>query len=89
MKLKQGFILRKCGAADIVVPVGENVEKYKDLMITVSGSGRLLWECLAKGCEREDLVTALLDVYDVERPVVEADVDRFLSKMKEANLLDD
>ena len=88
MKLKQGFVMRKCGAAEIVVPVGENVEKYKNLMITVSGSGRLLWDRLAEGCEREDLIAALLDVYEVERPVVEADVDRFLKKMKEADLLD-
>ena len=88
MKLKNGFILRKCGEADIVVPVGANVEEYKNVMVTVSGSGRLLWDMLSKGCEREDLVAALLNKYDVEREIVEKDVDIFLKKLKQAGILD-
>lgn len=88
MKLKSGFILRKCGEADIVVPVGANVEKYKNIMVTVSGSGKLLWEMLEKGCERADLVNALLSRYDVERDIVEKDVDIFLKKLTQAGILD-
>lgn len=88
MKLKSGFILRKCGEADIVVPVGANVEKYKNIMVTVSGSGKLLWDMLEKGCERSDLVSALLSRYDVERDIVEKDVDIFLKKLTQAGILD-
>lgn len=89
MKLKNGFILRKCGEAEIVVPVGANVEKYKNVMVTVSGSGKILWELLEKGCERQDLVSALLSRYDVERDIVERDVDLFVKKLKQAGILDD
>lgn len=88
MKLKSGFILRKCGEADIVVPVGANVEKYKNIMVTVSGSGKILWELLEKGCERNDLVNALLSRYDVERDIVERDVDIFVKKLTQAGILD-
>lgn len=88
MKLKSGFILRKCGEADIVVPVGANVEQYKNIMVTVSGSGKLLWDMLEKGCERIDLVNALLSRYDVERDIVERDVDIFLKKLTQAGILD-
>ncbi len=89
MKLKSGFILRKCGEADIVVPIGANVEQYKNIMVTVSGSGKLLWELLEKGCERSDLVSCLLERYDVERDIVEKDVDIFLKKLLSAGLLDE
>ncbi|MBR6795093.1 MAG: PqqD family protein [Clostridia bacterium] len=89
MKLKNGFILRKCGEVDIVVPVGASVEQYKNLMVTVSGSGRLLWDMLEKGCERADLVSALMKKYDVERDIVEKDVDIFLKKLTQAGILDD
>ena len=88
MKLKSGFMLRKCGEADIVVPVGANVEQYKNVMVTVSGSGRILWDLLEKGCERADLVAALLAKYDVEREIVERDVDLFLKKLTQAGLID-
>lgn len=89
MKLKEGFILRKCGEAEIVVPTGANVEKYKNMMITLSGSAHMLWDMLTEGCERADLVRAMLDKYDVEREVVENDVDLFLKKLTRAELLDD
>lgn len=89
MKLKSGFILRKCGEAEIVVPVGANVENYKNIMVTVSGSGRILWDMLEKGCNRNDLVAELLNRYDVEREIVEKDVDIFLKKLKQAGILDD
>lgn len=88
MKLKSGFILRKCGEADIVVPVGANVEKYKNIMVTVSGSGKILWDLLEKGCERNDLINALISRYDVEREIVEKDVDIFLKKLTQAGILD-
>ncbi len=88
MKLKSGFILRKCGEADIVVPVGANVEQYKNIMVTVSGSGKILWNLLEKGCERNDLINALLSRYDVERDIVERDVDIFVKKLTQAGILD-
>mgnify|MGYP003216104466 CR=1 FL=1 len=89
MKLKEGFILRKCAQADIVVPVGENAEKYRNVMVTISGSGRMLWDMLKEGCEREDLVNRMLEKYDVERSVVENDIDIFIKKLRRAELIDD
>ena len=89
MKIKEGFILRKCGDADIVVPVGKNVESHKNLMITLSGSSRLLWDELVKGCDEKHLVNTLMGLYDVEEEVVVRDVALFLKKLRQAALLDD
>lgn len=89
MKIKEGFILRKCGDADIVVPVGKNVESHKNLMITLSGSSRLLWDELVTGCDERKLIDTLLAVYDVEEEVAMRDVALFVQKLKQAALLDD
>jgi len=90
MKIKQGFILRKCGEADIVVPIGANVEKYKNIMITLSGTSRMLWDQLVKGCDEEALVTLLLTTFeDAPEDVVRADVSRFLKTLAKAGLLDE
>ena len=89
MKIKEGFILRKCGDADIVVPVGKNVESHKNLMITLSGSSRLLWDELVKGCDEKHLVNTLMGLYDGEEEVVVRDVALFLKKLRQAALLDD
>ncbi len=87
MKIKEGFILRKCGASDIVVPTGANMETHKNMMITLSGSSRILWDKLVEGCEEEDLVAALLAVYDVDEATVKGDVALFVKKLGEAGLL--
>jgi hypothetical protein len=90
MKIKSGFILRKCGEADIVVPIGQNVEKYKNVMITLSGTSRMLWDALVKGCDEEALVTLLLTTFeDAPEAVVRADVANFVKTLKKAELLDD
>ena len=89
MKLKEGFILRKCAQADIVVPVGENAEKYRNVMVTISGSGWMLWDMLKAGCVREDLVNGLLEKYEVERSVVDHVIDIFITKLRRAELIDD
>lgn len=89
MKIKEGFILRKCGDAEIVVPVGPNVATHKNVMITLSGSSRMLWDELVKGCDETALVNLLLSVYDVEKEIAARDVSLFVSKLRQAALLDD
>jgi hypothetical protein len=42
---------------------------------------------LEKGCEKEDLLNALLEEYDVEKSVAESDVSAFITKLTEASLV--
>ena len=88
-KIKEGFILRKCANSEIVVPVGENMVKYKNVMITLSGSARLLWDELVKGCDEKALVAKLLEEYDVSEEIASRDVALFVEKLRQAALLDD
>ena len=89
MKIKEGFILRKCANSEIVVPVGDNMATHKNVMITLSGSARLLWDELVKGCEEKDLVAKLLEEYDVSEEIASRDVALFVAKLRQAALLDD
>lgn len=89
MKIKEGFILRKCANTEIVVPVGDRMATHKNVMITLSGSGRLLWDELVKGCDERTLVDRLLAEYDVEEELASRDVALFVAKLRQAGLLDD
>ena len=53
MKLKEGFILRSVAGETVVVPTGDDLDL--NMMITLNDSGKLLWQCLEKGAEQEDL----------------------------------
>ena len=48
----------------------------------------MLFELLQKGAEESELVDALLKEYDVSRDTAEADVRKFVSKVKDAGILE-
>ena len=87
MKVKSDFILRKISDSYVVVPVGDAVVDFSGL-INLNESGAMLFEILQKGAGENDLVEALLNEYDVSREIAEADVKKFVAKVKEAGILE-
>ena len=87
MKIKEGFVLREIAGEYVVIALGA-ASKIFNGMIKLNESGGLIWKKLTVGCEREELVTTLLETYDADRETVEADVDRILNLLKGANILE-
>ena len=87
MKIKSDFILKKIAGSYMVVPVRTRAVDFSGI-IKLTESGAILWELLQGGAEREDLVAKLLDEYNVDEVTAGADVDRFIAKLKEADLLE-
>ena len=85
MKLKEGFILRTVAGETVVLPTG-GVTNF-DMMITLNGTGRFLWEMLEKGAEKDEMVTALLAESDVDAEKAAASVDAFVGRLKELDFL--
>ena len=79
MKLKEGFVLREVAGETIVVPTGSALDL--NMMITLNGSGKFLWEKLAQGIETDELVAALLEEYDVDETTAKAHVASFVEKL--------
>ena len=86
MKIPDGFIIREVAGNHIAVATGEASKKF-NCMITVNGSGKILFETLQKGAERNELVDVLLNTYEVQRDVAERDVDKFIAKLGKKNEL--
>ena len=87
MKIKNNFLLRKGADSYVVVPVGKMSLDFNGI-ITLNETGAFLFELLQKGCEREDLIAKLLDEYEVSAEKASADVDKFLEKVKESDVLE-
>lgn len=85
MKIKEGFILRTVAGETVALPTGGVTNL--DMMITLNDTGRFLWEKLAVGAEKEELVEALLGEYDVDRERAEKSVDAFVLRLKELDFL--
>ena len=87
MKIRSNFILKKIAGNYAVVPVRQRAIDFSGI-IKLSESGALLWELLEKGAERDELIARMLDEYDVDEATAAADVDKFISRLSEADLLE-
>ena len=85
MKLKEGFIL--CTVAGQIVALPACGVTNLDMMITLNDTGRFLWEKLAVGAEKNELVNALLAEYDVTPERASQSVDAFVARLKELDFL--
>lgn len=84
MRLRSSDIVaREIG--DEIVVLDMRSSKY----LTVTGAGTRLFELLAAERTSEELVTVILDEYEVSRPVAECDVAAFLTDMRTAGLIED
>ncbi|MDD4688662.1 MAG: PqqD family protein [Eubacteriales bacterium] len=86
LKIKEGFMLKNIADNYVVVSVGEGNVNFNS-MITTNETGSFLWEILKDGATKQQLVDALLAEYDVEEEIVAADVERFVQKLEEKNIL--
>lgn len=87
MKIKEGFILRNVAGNHVVVPVGQATIDFNGMM-SLNDSGAFLFEKLQQGIERDELIDALTEEYDVTRDVAENDVDNFINKVKGEDLFE-
>lgn len=58
------------------------------LYLSTNASGALLWQALARGTTREELVGLLADAYGLERERAAGDVERFLADLEARELLE-
>lgn len=87
MKIKNGFVVREIAGECVVVALGE-ASKIFNGIIKLNETGRIIWNMLAEGCDKETVVNAILQEYDIEREIVEKDFDRFVKTLSEANILE-
>lgn len=87
MKIKEGFILKNIAGENIVVPVGEKVIDFT-AMISLNETSATIWKLMENDVEKEEIVAALLEEYDVAEEKVKADVDVFVDKLVEAGLVE-
>ena len=87
MKVKENFMLRKVADSYVVVPVGRQTLDFNGI-INLNETGAFLFELLQKGASRDELVEKLLGEYEVESDRAQADVDKFIQSVKDADVLE-
>lgn len=57
--------------------------------LTANDSGALLWNALAAGTTKDELASNLVAAYGIDADTAAADVERFLTELRERGLLDE
>jgi len=57
--------------------------------LTINGSGSVLWRRLAEDASHPELVTALVDAYEIDPVQARADTDAFLAELAQKGLLEE
>lgn len=86
MKIKEGFVLRNICGEYVVVAVGRQTLDFKGL-IKLNETGAFLWERLQAESTTEELLTAMQAEYDVEAATASADIEAFVTALRNAELL--
>lgn len=88
MKVKQGYLVRKIAGCYIVVPIGERVIDFKGIM-TLNDTGNFIWKCLSDDILYSQLLSSILNEYEIDEDTAKADLDEFLNKARESGVLEE
>ena len=87
MKLKPDYVLREVAGSWVVLPLAENVLNFNG-MLSLNESGVLLWKEMEAGVDKEKLIAALTDHYEVSTHQAAADVDEFINELAQVGCIE-
>ena len=88
MKIKSNFVLRNVADTWVVLSMGDSNVDF-DGMLTLNESGVVLWRAMENGCNKDALVKALTDEYDVSEEIALADVEIFIDKLSSVGCIEE
>ena len=86
MKFKKEFMLREIVGETVLIPTGETAAHFNGL-ISVNELGRFIWDNYEKAKDEDELLSFILDEYEVERDVAKADLEEFLQILRDAEII--
>ncbi len=87
MTVKKEFVLRELMGENVLVPGGETVFENNGLFM-LTETAAFIWKILPAAKDESDILIKLLSEYDVTKEQAEADVEEFLSKLREYGIIE-
>ena len=88
MKLKYQFAVREVGGSVMAVAVGVDSDKFNGL-VKLNEVARSIFEMLADDVTEEEIVSRLLDEYEVSEEDAAGAVSGFIAKLRSEGLIED
>lgn len=85
MKIRSDTVVRKVGTINIVLPLGDNQEKYA---IELNDEALYLWNCFVEGNTVENVIDKYCIAFSIDNITAKSDVESFIQFLKENDLLE-
>lgn len=86
MKMKKDFVMREIDGEYLLIPANATALEFNGI-ITVNEVGAFIWNQLSSCETEEDVVSAILQEYDVDEETARTDLGEFLNVFRKANLI--
>ncbi len=91
MRVRENFEIRKASDRNIILRHEEDGRGAKSVF-SLNETGELLWRCLEKGADEEELFALLVREYEVDDKLaakVRQDIREFLEKLRSLGVLEE
>ena len=87
MKIKDNLLIREIAGTWIVVPIGQRVIEFNGLM-TLNEIGVFIWKKLERETTVAELTKSVTDEYNIDEQTAINDIEEFIAKLIEKDLID-
>lgn len=87
MKIKDGFELKEIADNYLAIPTQDNIVDFSSI-IMLNETSAFLWLKLENDITEDELVSMLLEEYDVDKKTAREDICKFIGELKNAGLLE-
>lgn len=88
MKTSNEFIMREIAGEYVLVPIGKRALTFQGL-VTMNEVGALIWEMMEKESDIDQIVSGILDEYEVDEQMARKDVLDFIGFLKDCQIIED
>ena len=87
MKARSGFILRNLVGEYVLMPVDDNIRSFSGSVL-MNELSAFVWEKLQTPVTRDELLTEILDAYEVDAETASADLDQLLEDLNRLGMIE-
>lgn len=87
MRLKKDFILHDSGDGYVIVAVGDAAKYFHGLVHLNTVGGKIV-ELLKEESSEKEIIDKMMEIYDVEYEIIQEDVRKIVSQLKEAGIVE-
>ena len=86
MEIRKKLLKREIAGESFLVPLGRTVYDSNGLFV-LTELGAFIWDLLPEAENEEEILAWILEKYEVEEATAKADLEEFLAKLREMEIL--